>query len=149
MSPPPVAANVPEAFALQRANFWERMGAALLDIVVVGVLMAIIHSLPPLQSMRPPPLGFLVALTYFAGMWAWRGTTIGGIVFNLKVVRLDGQPVTLSVVLVRGLVSVLSVIVLFLGFLWMIWDRDKQTWHDKVAGTVVVRTPRAMPLVCL
>jgi uncharacterized RDD family membrane protein YckC len=99
--------------------------------------------------MRPPQVTTLVALAYFAGMWAWKGTTIGGTVLNLKVVRLDGKPVTFGVAVVRGLVSVLSMIVFFLGFFWMIWDVEKQTWHDKIAGTVVVRVPRGMPLVCL
>ena len=61
----------------------------------------------------------------------------------------SSKPVTFTVALVRGLASTLSVIVLFLGFLWMIWDREKQTWHDKIAGTVVIRLPRGMPLVCL
>jgi uncharacterized RDD family membrane protein YckC len=48
---------------------------------------------------------------------------------------------------VCGLAAVLSVMVLFLGFLWMIWDSNKQTWHDKIAGTVVVRQPKGLPLV--
>jgi uncharacterized RDD family membrane protein YckC len=39
--------------------------------------------------------------------------------------------------------------VLFVGFLWIIWDAEKQAWHDKIAGTVVVRLPKAAPLVCL
>jgi uncharacterized RDD family membrane protein YckC len=125
---------------LPHANFWERMGAAFLDLVIVGLLSTLVGGLP---------LGFLVALAYFAGMWAWKGTTIGGIVLNLKVVRLDDQPVTFAVALVRGLAAGLSVIVLMLGFFWMIWDPEKQTWHDKSAGTVVVRSPRGMPLVCL
>lgn len=138
--PPPPAASVPEAFTLPRAGFWERMGAAFLDVVIVALLSVFVGGLP---------LGFLVALAYFAGMWAWKGTTIGGIVLNLKLVRLDGQPVTFAVALVRGLASMLSIIVFFLGFFWIIVDRDKQSWHDKIAGTVVVRTPRAMSLVCL
>lgn len=130
----------PEAFAFPRAEFWERMGAAFLDMVIVALLSVFVGGLP---------LGFLVALAYFAGMWAWKGTTVGGIVLNLKVVRLDGQPVTFAVALVRGLASMLSVVVFFLGFFWIIVDRDKQSWHDKIAGTVVIRTPRAMSLVCL
>lgn len=125
------------------------MGAIFLDVVVVSVLMVMIHALPPLRSLRPLPFGFFVALAYFAGMWAWKGTTIGGTVLGLKVVRLDDKPVTISVALVRGLASALSFIVMFLGFFWMIWDSEKQTWHDKIAGTVVVRSPRVMPLVCL
>ncbi len=148
-STPPPSATVPEALALHRANFFERMGAIFLDVVVVSVLMVMIHALPPLRSLRPMPFGFFVALAYFAGMWAWKGTTIGGTVLGLKVVRLDDKPVTISVALVRGLASALSFIVMFLGFFWMIWDSEKQTWHDKIAGTVVVRSPRVMPLVCL
>lgn len=134
---PPMAS---EALTLSRASFWERMGAAFLDIILVSILGSLVGG---------PPLGFLVALAYFAGMWTWKGTTVGGIVLNLKVVRLDDQPVTFVVALVRGLAAAFSFIVLFLGFFWMIWDREKQTWHDKIAGTAVVRQPRGMPLVCL
>jgi uncharacterized RDD family membrane protein YckC len=129
-----------EALTLPRASFWERMGAAFLDLILVSILGSIVGG---------PPLGLLVALAYFAGMWAWKGTTIGGIVLNLKVVRLDDQPVTFVVALVRGLAGAFSCIVLFLGFFWMIWDREKQGWHDKIAGTVVVRQARGVPLVCL
>jgi uncharacterized RDD family membrane protein YckC len=134
---PPVAY---EALTLPRANFWERMGAVFLDTILVSILGSLVGG---------APMVFLVALAYFAGMWAWRGTTIGGIVLNLKVVRLDDQPVTFVVALVRGLAAAFSAIVLFLGFFWIIWDREKQSWHDKIAGTVVVRQRRGIPLVCL
>jgi len=134
-APPPLA----EACCLPRAGFWERMGAGFLDLVLVSLLGSLVGG---------PPLGLLVALAYFAGMWTWKGTTIGGIVLKLKVVRLDGQPVTFPVALVRGLAAAFSVVVFFLGFLWVAWDKDKQGWHDKIAGTVVVRLPQAQPLVC-
>jgi uncharacterized RDD family membrane protein YckC len=135
---PPVM--MPEAYAYPRASFWERMGAAFLDIVLVSILSSLVGGLP---------LGLLVALAYFAGMWAWRGTTIGGIVLGLKVVRYDGQPVTFAVALVRSLSSALSTIVLFLGFFAIAWDADRQGWHDKIAGTIVLKQPRGTPLVCL
>jgi uncharacterized RDD family membrane protein YckC len=149
-APPPVAGGAP-GFAvppsippapapyLGRASFWERMGAAFLDIILVGIIAHLIHG---------PAFALLVALAYFAGMWAWKGTTIGGIVLGIKVVRLDGRPVNLLVALVRGMAAGFSTMVLFLGFLWIIWDADKQGWHDKIAGTVVVRTPRGTSLVC-
>lgn len=134
------SAAASEVLSFPRASFWERLGAAFLDVIIVSILGTLVGG---------PPQGLLVALAYFAGMWAWKGTTVGGVVLNLKVVRLDDKPVTFAVALVRGLAAALSVIVLFLGFLWMIWDREKQTWHDKIAGTVVIRLPRGMPLVCL
>jgi uncharacterized RDD family membrane protein YckC len=41
------------------------------------------------------------------------------------------------------------VVVFFLGFLWIIFDREKQGWHDKIAGTVVIKLPKATALVML
>jgi uncharacterized RDD family membrane protein YckC len=132
------APAIGEAYRLPRAGLWERMGAALLDLVLCGILMALVDG---------PPFGFIVMLAYFAGMWTWKGTTIGGIVVNLKVVRLDDQPVTITVALVRGLGAAFSAVVFFLGFFWIAWDKERQGWHDKIAGTVVVRVPRGRSLV--
>jgi uncharacterized RDD family membrane protein YckC len=139
-APPGAPAAVSEALALPRASFWERMAAGFLDIILVSILSALVDHMP---------LGFLVALAYFAGMWTWRGTTVGGIVLNLRVVRYDGKPMNFAVALIRALAAGFSIIVFFLGFLWIAWSRDKQGWHDKIAGTVVVRQPRGMPLLCI
>jgi len=135
-SAPPV---LPDALSYPKAGFWERMGAGFLDVVLVSIVGSIVDM---------APLGLLLALAYFAGMWAWKGTTIGGIVLGLKVVRLDGQPVTFAVALVRALAAAFSIVVLFLGFLWIAWDADRQGWHDRIAGTVVLKLPRGTPLVC-
>ncbi|MBU6410707.1 MAG: RDD family protein, partial [Verrucomicrobia bacterium] len=135
---PPMAGT--EVLSHPKAGFWERMGAGFLDVVLVGILGAVVGG---------APLGFLVALAYFSGMWAWKGTTVGGIVLKLQVVRADGRPVTFVVALVRALAAAFSMVMLFLGFLWIAWDPDKQGWHDKIAGTIVVRLPRSPSLVCL
>jgi len=124
------------------AGFWERMGAAFLDLALLCVVAA-------MTARMIGPLILLIGLAYFAGMWAWKGTTIGGIVLKLKVERYDGGPVSFLVALVRALAAAFSAIVLFLGFFWIGWDPEKQGWHDKIAGTVVVRVPRSMPLVCV
>lgn len=115
------------------------MGAGFLDMILVGILSGLVGK---------PPLGLLVMLAYFAGMWAWKGTTVGGVVLKLKVVRLDGEPITFPVALVRGLAAAFSVVVMFLGFLWIAWDKEKQGWHDKIAGTAVVRLPQTQSLMC-
>lgn len=135
-SPPPM----PEILAYARAGFWERIGAGFLDMVLVLLASSLVGG---------APLGFLVALAYFAGMWAWRQTTVGGIVLGLKVVREDGQDLSFPVALVRSLFAGFSILVLLLGFFWIAWDREKQGWHDKIAGTVVVKLPRNVPLICI
>jgi uncharacterized RDD family membrane protein YckC len=132
---PPV---LPEILTYPKASFWERLAAAFLDIILVSILCAILHPIAP-----------VVALAYFSGLWAWRGTTIGGIVVGLKVVRADGKPLTFTVTLVRSLAAAFSIVVLFLGYLWIAWDPEKQGWHDKIAGTLVLRLPKGTPLVCL
>jgi uncharacterized RDD family membrane protein YckC len=134
---PPQTTTAPtDIFLLQRAGFWKRFLAALLDLVLLSMTIPIIG-----------PFFFLVAVIYFVGMWTWKGTTIGMIVLGLKLVRLDGKPLSFAVALVRSLSSFFSGLVLFLGFLWAGWDKDKQSWHDKIAGTVIVRMPKGVALI--
>lgn len=135
LPPPPVAL----AATLPRAEFGVRLGALLIDIVLVAVgggVSMVLHAIPF-------PLLFGL---YIFGFWLWKGTTVGGIVFNLKVVRLDGRAVDAATAVVRTLVAFLSAVTL-VGFLWCLWDEERQTWHDKVAGTTVVRVPKSTPLV--
>jgi uncharacterized RDD family membrane protein YckC len=79
-------------------------------------------------------------------MWKLRGSTVGGIIFDLRVVRLDGRIVDWETAIVRALACFLSLAVAGLGFIWIVFDRDNQAWHDKIAGTVVVRVPKGVPL---
>jgi uncharacterized RDD family membrane protein YckC len=137
--PAPIAPPVvPEILTYPKASFWERLGAAFLDVILVSILCVILHPIAP-----------LVALAYFSALWAWKGTTIGGIVVGLKVVRVDGKPLTFPVSLIRSLAAAFSILVLFLGYLWIAWDPEKQGWHDKIAGTVVLKLPKGIPLLCL
>jgi uncharacterized RDD family membrane protein YckC len=80
-------------------------------------------------------------------MWKVKGTTIGGIVFGLRVVRRDGRPMDWATAIVRALSCFLSMVVAGLGFIWIAIDDDKQGWHDKIAGTVVVTMPKGVSLL--
>lgn len=131
---PPALSVVAES-GLPRAGFWVRMIALLIDAVLVGVATQM-HSL------------FLPALAiYGAVLWKLKGSTVGGIIFGLKVVRVDGRPMDWVTAAVRALACFFSLIVIGLGFFWIAFDREKQGWHDKIAGTVVVRMPKGISLV--
>lgn len=125
--------------SMTRVGFWPRLGATFLDFVPLMIICG-----PVLHRGR---LFLLVWLAYHVAMWTWRGTTLGGIVFSLRVVRLDGRPLDFTVAVVRALGSCLSFVVACLGFFWASWNPDKQSWHDMIAGTVIVKTPRSVPLV--
>jgi uncharacterized RDD family membrane protein YckC len=131
--PPPVTASLP------RAGFWIRMAALLIDVLLVGFAMSVLgHS---------SHLHLFVLGAYGAVMWRQRGSTVGGIVFDLKVVRLDGREIDWETAIVRALACFLSLAVAGLGFIWIAFDAGNQAWHDKIAGTVVVRMPKNAPLV--
>ena len=129
------------AMSLPRAGFWIRTAALLIDLVLCCVIIQMI----PWISFWHPCL-FLLA-TYGAVMWKLRGTTVGGSIFHLKVVRLDDRPLDWTTAIVRALSCFLSLIVVGLGFLWVAFDDEKQSWHDKIVGTTVVKVPKSVALI--
>jgi uncharacterized RDD family membrane protein YckC len=83
---------------------------------------------------------FLFSLVYSAGMLAWRGQTLGKMALGIRVVDPDGNHPAYWRAALREIVGKwLSQLVLCLGYLWMLWDPNQQTWHDKIAGTTVER----------
>lgn len=147
LQPPPIAPIAPEVPVLppvatesvyQPAGFWLKFAGAFLDLLIITVFTAITTF---------PPAGLLLWLGYNTAFWATKGTTLGGMVVGIKAVRLDGTKVTFAVAAVRALSSVLSLMPLCLGFIWSAWDSRKQTWHDKIAGTMVVKVPAGVSLL--
>ena len=122
------------------------MGALFLDLLLVLVVTHILmKGLWGDRDTGGLPLLWLAV--YGAVMWKLKGTTVGGSVCGLHLVRLDGKAVDWSTSIMRALGCFLSLIVGGLGFIWIAIDQDGQAWHDKVAGTVVVRTPKGTPIV--
>ena len=130
--------------ALPRAGFWVRMGALLIDVLLVGFLSSFVFGS---FHHHESNLHLLVLAIYGACMWKLRGSTVGGIVCDLRVVRADGRPLEWETAIVRALACFLSLAVCGLGFIWIAFDENHQAWHDKIAGTVVVRVPKGRPLV--
>lgn len=86
-------------------------------------------------------LGILGVIIIYVRAEGKTGQTWGRKIVGIKVVRVsDGQPPGVWRAFGRELFgNVISGQIFYLGYLWMIWDKDRQTWHDKVAGTIVVR----------
>ncbi|MDX6370836.1 MAG: hypothetical protein QOG93_2338 [Gaiellaceae bacterium] len=121
-----------------RASFFRRFFAALLDGIIVGVVTAVI------EAIIGRGLGSLVALAIGIGYYAYleggpTGQTLGKKALGIRVYDLrNGGPIGFSRGVVRYFGRILSTIPLLLGYFWMLWDSEKQTWHDKLAGSVVV-----------
>jgi uncharacterized RDD family membrane protein YckC len=137
--PPPQQPANSAALTYPRAGFGVRMAALFIDLILVAVLLGIVDSNHKAE---------LIALaTYGAVMWKLKGTTIGGVVFGLQVVRVDGRPIDWATATVRALSCFLSLVVAGLGFIWILFDEGNQAWHDKIAGTAVVRVPKGVSLL--
>jgi uncharacterized RDD family membrane protein YckC len=76
---------------------------------------------------------------YFIAMTALFGQTIGKMITGTRVVSSDGGPVPLLSAIVRFLAYIPSGLLLGAGFLWILWDPERQGWHDMLADTVVIR----------
>jgi uncharacterized RDD family membrane protein YckC len=75
---------------------------------------------------------------YVISFWLLVDKTPGQALLGLRVVRTDGRSLTLIPAVKRLLGYYLSLLVLFLGFLWILVDDRRQGWHDKLADTVVI-----------
>ena len=129
---------------LPRAAFLERLAAFALDVILVIILVNIFDF--DRYDRDWPGSAILIALMYHVGFWTWKGTTLGGIICQLRIVRVDGAVVKFAEALVRGLTGMFSLAVAGLGFLWILRDPERQAWHDRVAGTYVVKVPRDWPI---
>jgi uncharacterized RDD family membrane protein YckC len=120
-----------------RAGFWRRFAGALIDGIVVGVVVGILTAALKGAGYG---LGLLLSIgyyTYFEG--GPTGQTLGKMALGIRVVDFQtGGPIGYGRGFIRWIGRILSAIVFYLGYLWMLWDREKQCWHDKLANDVVV-----------
>lgn len=135
---------------LEYVGFWPRVGAALIDTLLIMViclpLVTWVYGVQywTSEAFIQGPVDFLVnwvlpaiAVVVF---WIYRQATPGKIAISARIVdaRTGGKPSTRQLV-VRYLGYYVSTLPLMLGILWVAFDPRKQGWHDKLAGTVVVR----------
>jgi uncharacterized RDD family membrane protein YckC len=137
---PPAAAVAGDLALFPRATFLDRVAAFALDCLLVGIGVQL------LDISRHGGWFPLMLFAYHVAFWAWKGTTLGGIVVGLRVIRMQGTEVRFVDALVRGLASIFSLAALGIGCFWMLQDPERQMWHDKIAGTLVVKVPRDLVL---
>jgi uncharacterized RDD family membrane protein YckC len=151
--PTPTPAAGP-AEGLRYGGFWVRFLAIILDGIVIGVITSALSVFALGGGMFAwnttagamaidytyNAFGALIGLVYFVGFWGWRGQTPGMIPFDMRIVMAsDGTKPDWVRMLLRYVGLLIGIAVFFIGVIWAGFDRRKQGWHDKIAGTVVVR----------
>ncbi len=130
----------PKEAALEYAGFWIRLGAGVIDLLLLGLVVGAIVCVYPVIVVWAPS-GLIISFIYWLGFWSWRGQTPGKMVVGIKIIRTDGSQVTWQHALIRCFGYIVLAISLFIGFIWVAFDARKQGFHDKVADTYVVKLP--------
>ena len=121
------------------AGFGIRLVAVIIDAVVLTVLLVAFAFL--LGAVDPYRIIVTVGgFAYFVVLIGLKGRTPGKMAVGIVVVVPDREVPGIGVALMREVVGkLISAVVLLGGYLWVLVDPQKQAWHDKIAGTYVVR----------
>lgn len=138
------------------AGFWIRLAATIIDtILALAIILPLLYwiygadyfTAMSNSANYTPQLGFFnVLLSYVFPIaatlifWKYRAATPGKMLLGLIIVDVNTlqKPATFQLV-IRYFSYLISIIPICLGFLWIAFDKKKQGWHDKIAGTIVVR----------
>jgi uncharacterized RDD family membrane protein YckC len=123
-----------------RASFVERFGAVLVDVILVVIVGIVFRGL--FGSPLAAPINFVLGVAYYVYLeGSPSGQTIGKRMMNIRVLDYErGGGIDYGRAAIRYFGRLLSGLPFFLGYFWMLWDDERQTWHDKLASTVVVPT---------
>ncbi len=137
---------------LAYAGFWIRFLAYLIDSAIIFAVLFVLSLVTGGFTKTDPTTGLQTVngalqalaivggIAYVVGFWGARSATPGQIALGMRIVRADnGAPIDVSKAVIRYLGYIISVIPFGLGLIWAGFDPRKQGWHDKLAGTYVVR----------
>jgi serine/threonine-protein kinase len=134
-APPSSFSGGPSGAASNAAGFGPRFGAAFIDGAIGWVISVVLGVVDPNLTA----LGGIIGLAIYCVM-VGKGQSIGQKATNIRIVDSNsGAGISAGKALGRRLVSIISALPCYLGFLWMLWDKDKKTWHDKIMNTSVVK----------
>ena len=129
-------------------GFWSRTAAALIDSIWLYGLMYLflyfilgpgVFGLESEYSITQFTFEYIIPLVIVMIFWVAKSATPGKMLFNMKIVDANTlEAVSAPRLLLRYMAYFISMIPLFLGIMWVGWDKKKQGWHDKLARTVVI-----------
>lgn len=139
------------------AGFWIRVGASLIDtvlmLIIVAPVMTLIYGkaywLGDQAESTNVDLGiwhflfnYIVPAVAILLFWIYKSATPGKMALKLRIVDVNtGQPASKGQLIGRYFAYYVSAIPLCIGFFWVAFDKRKQGWHDKLSGTAVVKGP--------
>ena len=123
---------------VEYASFGRRLGGYLIDFTILLVIAGIPSAI--LTGVGGSLVSFVISFSYAVLLNA-NGGTLGMRMLDMRLQNKEtGENIGVGMAVVRYVVAIVSSAAIFIGYLWSIWDANKQTWHDKAASSVVVKT---------
>ncbi len=135
-------ATMPAAATTEKAGWWTRFFAILIDGFGISIVNAALTSaMYAGDSTASSGLQTLLGVVYYCYFWSayGKGQTLGSRALHIRVVKKDGTYLDLVGAFLRYVGFIISAVCLGIGFIWAAFDGQKQGWHDKIAGTYVVK----------
>lgn len=125
----------------EKIGFGRRFVAFIIDVILLGIVSQVVATAAYGGDFtQATGLTTIIDIVYFVGLWAfWGGQTVGKKAMGIKIVKADGSAFGLVPAIIRYVGYIISGVVIFIGFIWIAFDANKQGWHDKIAGTYVVK----------
>jgi uncharacterized RDD family membrane protein YckC len=125
------------------AGIGTRFIALLIDGIILGVISSVVSLIvgggSMSQSTASSLINIVISGAYFIALIGSSGMTLGGRVLGVKVVDGNGQTPTYGAAAIRWVGSYVAAIIILIGYIMAFWDKRRQTLHDKMAGTFVVK----------
>ncbi|MEM7008947.1 MAG: RDD family protein [Thermodesulfobacteriota bacterium] len=139
-----------DVISFDLAGLNSRAAAFIIDVVIISIIALLAFGIGVFFVKDPEiSLGnvfmpiflllFFLSSSYFVILNGYSGKTIGKMIVGIKIISDDGDGIGFWQSFVRWIGYYISAIFLFLGFIWSIFDQNSQSWHDKIAGTYVVK----------
>ena len=150
--------NIMQTEGLQYVGFWARVGATLIDTLLLGILIwPVLTKLygqgywlsdELIQGPADLLFGWILPAVVVILLWVKKQATPGKMLISARIVDAEsGQKPSLGQYIKRYLGYYLAIMPLGLGIVWVAFDPRKQGWHDKLASTVVIRPKEPRPVV--
>jgi len=146
------------------AGFWRRLVAYLIDSTIITIVFFVLFMIATmafvfgslsgnssewLADLMDPTKAFSILIftwifyaammiAYFTYFHGTTGRTPGKMLLGLQVLSAAGTPISFDIAFLRAVGYLVSGALFNLGFIWAAFDKRKQGWHDKIAGTVVI-----------
>ena len=141
--------KTPANSVVRYAGFWIRAAASVVDTILLGlIIFPLLTSLYGTgywlnESFSSGPvdilLNYVLPAIAVIAFWVYKSATPGKMLFKLKIISVkDGQAPGFGQLIGRYFSYYVSMIPLFLGFIWVAFDKNKRGWHDKLSSTAVI-----------